>query len=68
MPTGKIYIWKPDRGFGFIRPDDGSHDVFCHVSGFQNRMAPNAGDRVEYDTRLSPRVNKPEAFDIRLIA
>jgi cold shock CspA family protein len=66
MSTGTLHTWKPDRGFGFIRPDDGSHDVFAHITGFGDRRQPSVGDRLEYETRLSDRNNKPEAFNIRV--
>jgi cold shock CspA family protein len=30
--TGRIKYWNHARGFGFIKPDDYSEDVFLHVS------------------------------------
>lgn len=68
MSIGTLHVWKSDRGFGFIRPDDGSHDLFCHITYFRERTTPNVGDRLEFGTRLSDRTNKPEAFDIRFAA
>ena len=43
MPSlnqGTLITWKPDKGFGFIRPQDGSKDVFVHVRDFGNIGRP----------------------------
>jgi cold shock protein len=40
MPQGKIQVFREDKRFGFIKPDDGSNDVFFHVSALR------AGDEI----------------------
>lgn len=32
MLTGRVISFDADKGYGFVRPDDGSQDAFLHVS------------------------------------
>ncbi len=56
--TGVVEKWIDERGFGFIRPDDGSPSIFVHaraiVTGHGHRTLI-AGQAVEFEIEPSDR-------------
>lgn len=49
MIKGVLKTWKEDRGFGFIKPDNGKRDVFIHISSLKGASRrPVVGDIIYY--------------------
>ena len=46
------------QGFGFIKPDDGGEDIFCHFSAITDGKCLRMGDKVEYDKNYDDRRGK----------
>ena len=51
MTIGTVKFFNVSKGFGFIQPEDGSKDVFVHISAVQaagmNELVDN--QRVSFD-------------------
>lgn len=57
MAQGTVKWFNPDKGFGFIAPDDGSDDVFVHFSAIQTSgyRTLEENQKVEYSVTQGPK-------------
>lgn len=68
MPiTGTVKFFNNEKGFGFIRPDDGSRDVFVHVSAVTGSGIGvlNEGQRISFDVEPDKRGKGPKAINLK---
>ncbi|MFA7298170.1 MAG: cold-shock protein [Candidatus Absconditabacterales bacterium] len=50
MATGTVKFFNTTKGFGFITPEDGSKDVFVHISGLTEGTTIEENDTVSFET------------------
>ena len=55
MNIGTVKWFNTQRGYGFIQPDDGSKDVFVHVSAVERSGIGNLqeGQKLSYELEKS---------------
>jgi CspA family cold shock protein len=51
MPVGTVKFFNTQKGFGFIQPDDGSKDVFVHITAVERAglRSLNEGQKVTFE-------------------
>ena len=53
MSTGTVKWFNAKKGYGFIQPDDGSKDVFVHISAVERAGigSLNEGQKISYEVQ-----------------
>jgi CspA family cold shock protein len=67
MPQGKIKLFNEDKGYGFIRPDDGGNDVFFHISALREGDKIVMGAVVSFEMGVDQKSGKPKAVSVDLV-
>lgn len=58
MAQGKVKFFDTQKGFGFIKPDDGSKDVFVHRNNIEDldyNQGLEDGEAVEFEVEETPK-------------
>ncbi len=63
---GTVKWFNATKGFGFIQPDDGSKDVFVHISAVDRAgmSGLNEGQKVRYELVSDQRSGKTSAGNL----
>jgi len=62
---GTVVLFKPEKGYGFVRQANGDEDFFFHISDFPSGIEPRVGQAVEI--RIGQRKGRALALDIKLL-
>jgi CspA family cold shock protein len=68
MPNGTVKWFNPEKGFGFIKPEDNGKDVFVHISALKQANLNDLEDeqKVSYDIEEG-RNGKASAINLQLV-
>ena len=66
--TGTVKWFNAMKGYGFIQPDDGSQDVFIHISAVDSAGIgrPAEGQKLRYDLQREPRKGRVSAANLKV--
>ena len=67
MAIGTVKFFNTTKGYGFIQPEDGSNDVFVHVSALHDAgiQQLNEGQKVSFE--LETKSGKTYAIQVQLM-
>ncbi|MBL4598957.1 MAG: cold-shock protein [Rhizobiaceae bacterium] len=60
MNTGTVKFYNSQKGFGFIKPDEGQMDVFVHATALEQAGISSLaeGQKVSFETEVDSRSGK----------
>ncbi len=69
MAIGTVKWFNAAKGFGFIQPEDGTADVFVHISAVERSglNGLNEGQRLSFDLQANPKNGKMAAANLKLV-
>jgi CspA family cold shock protein len=64
--TGVVKFFNGERGYGFIKPDDGGRDVFVHITAVERAglKSLNEGQRISFDVEPDKKGKGPKAVNL----
>ncbi|MCR9135768.1 MAG: cold-shock protein [Alphaproteobacteria bacterium] len=68
--TGTVKFFNTDKGFGFIKPDNGESDIFVHISALKDSGLEflEENQKVSFDTEPDRRGKGPKAVNLSIVA
>jgi len=64
LASGVAMRWNAWKGFGFIKPDDGGEDIFCHFSSITDGNGLREGSEVQFTKVFDDNKGKDRAEEV----
>ena len=67
--NGTVKFFNSDKGYGFIKPDDGGADIFVHITAVQasGLTGLDENQKVSYETEPDRRGKGPKAVNLQVL-
>jgi cold shock protein len=65
MPTGTVKWFNPDKGFGFVTPDEGNKDLFVHQSDIDREGFRSLDEGMKVTYEEEPGDKGPKAVRVK---
>ncbi len=65
MTIGTVKFFNQTKGFGFISPEDGSKDVFVHISAVEQSGLSTLSDGQKVEFEVQPEARGPKAVNLK---
>ena len=64
--TGVVKFFNSERGYGFIKPDDGARDVFVHITAVERAGLKDLteGQRITFEVEPDKKGKGPKAVNL----
>ncbi|HYE48222.1 MAG TPA: cold-shock protein [Azospirillaceae bacterium] len=69
MPVGTVKWFNSTKGYGFIQPQDGTADVFVHISAVERSGlgSLNEGQQLSFEVERDARRGKTSAVNLKAV-
>jgi len=63
---GFVKFFNTEKGYGFIKPDDGGRDVFVHITAVERAGLKDLmeGQRISFEVEPDKKGKGPKAVDL----